>query len=54
MELLKETKFEMPRLLCNFFQESAAIGHRDKLGFEQLSNVRVLMTTVESCTREPD
>lgn len=55
MELLKETKFEMPRLLCNFFQESAAIGHRDKLGFEQLSNVRVfLMTTVESCMREPD
>jgi len=50
MELLKETKFEMPRLLYNFCQESASISHRDKLGFKQLSNIRVLLlTTVESC-----
>lgn len=50
MELLKETKFEMPRLLYNFYQESASISHRDKLGFKQLSNIRVLLlTTIESC-----
>lgn len=40
----------MPRLLYNFYQESASISHRDKLGFKQLSNIRVLLlTTVESC-----
>lgn len=50
MELLKETKFEMPRLLYNFYQERASISHRDKLGFKELSNIRVLLlTTVESC-----
>lgn len=51
MELLKETKFEMPRLLYNFFQETASISHRDKLGFKQLSDIHVLLlTTVGSCT----
>lgn len=50
MELLKETNFEMPRLLYNFYQENASISHRDKLGFKQLSNIRVLLlTTIESC-----
>lgn len=36
MELLKETKFKMPRLLYNFYQERAFISHQDKLGFKQL------------------
>lgn len=50
MELLKETKFEMPRLLYNFYQERASISHRDKWGFKQLSDRCVLLlTTLKSC-----
>lgn len=55
MELLKETKFEMPTLLYNFYQESASISHREKLGFKWLSNICVfLLTTVESCCSGAD
>lgn len=50
MELLKETKFEMPKLLYNFYQERASISHRDKLSFKQLSDRCVLLlTTLKSC-----
>lgn len=50
MELLKETKFEMPRLLYNFYQERASVSHQDKLGFKQLSERCVLfLTTLKSC-----
>lgn len=52
MELLKETKFEMPRLLHNFYQERASISHQDKLGFKQPSDRSVLLlTTLKSFCR---
>lgn len=50
MELLKETKFKMPRLLYNFYQERAFISHQDKLGFKQLwERCVLLLTTLKSC-----